>query len=299
MSDDYLLITASVARDQAEAVEDALLAFGALSCTFADAQDQPIHEPAPGTTPLWSQVEITGMFAADAQAELLCRLLQNEVATLDLSQIRTKMLKGRQWERAWMDDYEPIAINENLWIVPSFCTPPVADVVNIIIDPGLAFGSGTHATTFLCLQWLGRQPLQGKTVIDYGCGSGILAIAAAMLGASRVYAFDIDSQALHATAENAARNNVAGQIEICRSDKSLPADADFIVANILLSPLLELTGRFSDLLGDGGKIGMSGVLAEQVASLAGVYAQRFAHEETEIRDQWALYSAKRLGDLQP
>lgn len=299
MSDDYLLITVSVAREQAEAVEEALLQFGALSCTFADAQDQPILEPAPGATPLWSLVEITGMFAAEAEPDLICRLLQNEVPVIDLNQVRTKKLKGRQWERAWMDDYAPIEVSKKLWIVPSFCTPPDPQAVNISIDPGLAFGSGTHATTYLCLQWLARQPLKNKTVIDYGCGSGILAIAAAMLGAEKVYAYDIDPQALHATEENAVRNHVGNQIVISRSDRDLPGGVDFIVANILLSPLLELTSRFSQLLDDEGKLGLSGVLSEQVASLAGVYAQRFQHEETEIRDQWALYSAKRFGVLQP
>jgi ribosomal protein L11 methyltransferase len=299
VSDDYLLITVSVAREHAQAVEDALLQFGALSCTFADAEDQPIHEPAPGTQPLWSLVEITGMFAADAEPELLCRLVHNAVPVIDLNQLRSKMLKGRQWERAWMDDYAPIEVSDKLWVVPSFCNPPDPKAVNISIDPGLAFGSGTHATTYLCLQWLSRQPLEGRSVIDYGCGSGILAIAATMLGASRVYAFDIDPQALHATEENAVRNGVGDRIDICRSDRDLPGGVDFIVANILLSPLLELTNRFSTLLTDDGKLGLSGVLAEQVGLLAGAYATRFQHEETEIRDQWALYSAKRFGVLQP
>lgn len=299
MSDDYLLLSVVLGRDEAQATEDALLQLGALSCTFADAENKPIHEPAPGTTPLWSRVQITGMFASGSEPELLCRLLQNEIASIDRSQIQCKTLQGRQWERAWMDDYEPIAVNEKLWVVPSFCDAPDPQATNLIIDPGLAFGSGTHATTFLCLQWLGRRDLNGKTVIDYGCGSGILAVAAAMLGAEQVYAYDIDDQALLATEENAQRNGVAAQVQVCKSDRQLPTGVDCLVANILLSPLLDLHARFAGLLHSDGKLGLSGILAEQAGVLAGVYARQFQHEETEIRDQWALYSAKRNGDLQP
>ena len=297
MNDDYLLLTVSVSREHAEVVEDRLLELGALSVTFADAEDKPIHEPAPGTTPLWPQLQITGMFAADSELELISRALHNSVDAIDTSQIRYKTLQGRQWERAWMDDYEPIAVNDLLWIVPSFCDAPDPTATNIMIDPGLAFGSGTHATTWLCLAWLGRQDLAGKTVIDYGCGSGILAVGAAMLGAARVFAHDIDEQALLATGENAQRNHVAEKITVCRSDRELPQHCDIVVANILLAPLLDLHKRFAGCLGSEGRIGLSGVLAEQLGTLAGAYSRYFQHEETEIRDQWALYSAKRLDDL--
>ncbi|MEM7256340.1 MAG: 50S ribosomal protein L11 methyltransferase [Pseudomonadota bacterium] len=297
MSDDYLLVTVSASREHAEPVEDTLLELGALSVTYADAQDQPIHEPAPGTTPLWPQLQITGMFAVSAEPELLSRLLQDATGVVDASQIRYKTLQGRHWERAWMDDYQPIAVNDKLWIVPSFCDAPDLSATNISIDPGLAFGSGTHATTWLCLQWLGRQQLSNKVVIDYGCGSGILAVGAALLGAAHVYAYDIDAQALLATQENAERNTVADKITVCHADRDLPAAADMVVANILLAPLLDLHKRFAGLLPDHGRIGLSGVLAEQVATLAGRYAEYFQHEETELRQQWALYSAKRLDEL--
>ncbi len=297
MNDDYLLLTVSGPREQADLIEDQLIGLGALSVTFADAEDEPIHEPAPGTTPLWSQLQITGMFGAGADPELLAQALQNASVVIEGNQIRYKTLQGREWERAWMDDYEPIPVTEKLWIVPSFHEPPDPAATNIIIDPGLAFGSGTHATTWLCLQWLSGQNLNNRTVVDYGCGSGILAVGAALLGAERVYAYDIDPQALLATGENAQRNHVADKIIVCRSDRELPASCDFLVANILLAPLLELHKRFADMVPEEGRIGLSGVLSEQLALLAGTYSKHFQHEETDIRDQWALYSAKRLDEL--
>ncbi len=288
-----MLLTVTVDRDHAENVEDTLLGFGALSCTFEDATDTPIHEPDPGKTPLWNAVVITGMFAESADGELLAALLQNEIPVLNRHDIVLKDLQGRAWERVWMEDFKPIEINPNLWVVPTFCEPPNKHAVNISIDPGLAFGSGTHPTTLLCLQWLGKLDLSNRTVVDYGCGSGILAVAAAMLGAKRVYAYDIDPQALLATKENAQRNQVTDQIEVCAKETDLSIGADVIVANILLSPLLDLSARFSDLLTENGKLGMSGVLTEQVATLAGAYAARFQHSETEILNQWVLYSARK------
>lgn len=296
-SDDYLLVTVGVSREHAESVQNKLIELGALSVTFADAEDKPIHEPVPGTTPLWPRLHITGMFSSGAELDLIVHLLQEGNESVDASQINSKTLLGRQWERAWMDDYAPIQVNDGLWIVPSFRDTPDPKATNIIIDPGLAFGSGTHATTWLCLQWLGKQDLRQRAVIDYGCGSGILAVAAALLGARHVHAYDIDEQALLSTRENAARNGVETKITVCRSDRDLPATTDFLVANILLAPLLDLHKRFADLLSENGRIGLSGVLSEQVAMLAGTYSRFFQHEETEFRSQWALYSAKRLDDL--
>lgn len=296
-TDNYLQIAVSVDRPQADDVEDALLNFGALSCTFEDAADTPILEPEPGSTPLWNAVVITGLFADSADCELVARLLLNEVPALNREHIVFKDLQGRHWERAWMDDFKPLKIDDRMWIVPSFCEAPDADAINVVIDPGLAFGSGTHSTTALCLRWLGKQKLRDKTVIDYGCGSGILAVAAAMLGAKAIYAYDIDPQALLATGQNAQRNNVSESIHICTHDRQLPEGVDLIVANILLAPLLDLPARFSALLSDEGRLGMSGVLADQVGSLAGAYATGFQHCETELDEQWVLYSAKKRGTL--
>lgn len=295
LMDNYVLVRVQIDREAAPKAESSMLEFGALSCTFEDAGDKPIHEPAPGQVPLWEKVIVSGMFPQNYDASLLASLLQNEIPALQEQDIATENLQGQVWERAWMEHFEPQHVAGNLWVVPSFCDPPEPDAVNLAIDPGLAFGSGTHATTFLCLQWLAKQKLAGKTVIDYGCGSGILAIAAVLLGAREVYAFDIDQQALVATDDNAARNGVADQIQICGSDRELTAPADVLVANILLAPLLDLSGRFAELLKTDGALGVSGVLSEQAGTLAGAYASHFQHSATEMREQWILYSARKNG----
>ncbi len=291
MNEPYLLLKVAVPRDKAEAVESAMLKSGALSCTFQDATDTPIHEPAPGTAPLWPDVIITGIYAPSSDADIAKHLLQSQIAGFTDAEITAGLLQDADWERAWMEDFKPVLVGSKLWVVPSFCEAPDPAAVNIALDPGLAFGSGTHPTTHLCLQWLARLDLQGKTIIDYGCGSGILAVAAAMLGAEQVYTYDIDAQALQATIDNASRNNVAETLIICHSDKELTAGVDIIVANILLAPLLELQPRFSQLLKPEGEIGLSGVLSEQAETLAAAYASQFRHSETEIREQWAMYTA--------
>ncbi len=272
-----------------------MLNSGALSCTYQDATDTPIHEPAPGTTPLWPDVIVTGVFDPSADKDIIELLLRAEIQEVISGEITSELLKDKDWVRAWMDDFKPVEITSKLWVVPTFCEAPDESAINIVMDPGLAFGSGTHPTTHLCLRWLARQDLQNKLVIDYGCGSGILAVAAARLGAANVYAFDIDPQALLATAENAERNGVADKIAICHSDRELPAGVDVLVANILLAPLLELQSRFKALLSDQGKLGVSGVLSEQIATLAAAYATQFRHSETEIREQWAMYTALKQG----
>ncbi len=298
MYDDYLLLKVKAKGDSAEAIETALQELGALSCTLQDAMDTPIHEPEPGQAPLWPEVEITGMFAADADSALLSHLIERQVKGISGAEISVKKLQGQEWERVWMDDFAPMQISEALWVVPSFCDAPDPAAVNLMIDPGLAFGSGTHATTTLCLRWLAKQDLSDKVVYDYGCGSGILAVAAARLGATRVYAYDIDPQALTATLENAQRNHVADQIIICEKDSAVDRKVDVLVANILLRPLLDLTGRFAELLCEEGRLGLSGVLAEQAASLAAAYAQDFQHCETSMLDQWVLYSARKQDRIQ-
>lgn len=297
MSDDYLLLKVGVPRQQVEMVESAMLESGALSCTYQDAADTPIHEPAPGTAPLWPDVIVTGIYAQATDPDIATHLLRACVSSFTDAEITAEVLHDTDWERAWMEDFKPVKIADQLWVVPTFCDPPDAAAVNIALDPGLAFGSGTHPTTHLCLQWLAKLSLKGKVVVDYGCGSGILAVAAAMMGAETVYAYDIDAQAFQATIENAARNNVADKITICHSDRDIPANVDIVVANILLAPLLALQSRFNGLLTDHGQLGVSGVLSEQIATLAAAYATQFRHSETEIREQWAMYTAIKQGSM--
>lgn len=282
-------------REHAEQVETAMLGSGALSCTFEDATDTPIHEPAPGTTPLWPDVVVTGIYSEVTDPDIAKLLVKNAISSFTDARVTSQALQDKDWERAWMDDFAPVQVGEKLWVVPTFCAAPDASAVNISLDPGLAFGSGTHPTTHLCLQWLARIDLNDKRVVDYGCGSGILAVTAAMLGAREVFAYDIDAQAFQATIANAESNNVADKVTICHSDKDIPANVDIVVANILLAPLLELKSRFGELLCEDGKLGVSGVLSDQVATLASVYATQFRHSETEIREQWAMYTAVKQG----
>jgi len=258
MTSDYLVLKVSVPRQHAEMVETAMLEIGAVSCTYQDATDTPIHEPAPGTAPLWPEVIISGIYAQGTDPDIVTSLLRSRISSVSDAEIVAEVLPDTDWERAWMEDFEPVKVAASLWVVPTFCTAPDPSSINIALDPGLAFGSGTHPTTHLCLQWLAKQDLNDKTVVDYGCGSGILAVAAAMMGAKRIYAYDIDPQAFDATVANAERNNVADNITICHSDKDIPQNIDIVVANILLAPLLELRPRFGELLNDQGKLGVSG-----------------------------------------
>ena len=198
MSGDYLLLKVAVPRQHAEMIESSMLDSGAVSCTYQDATDTPIHEPAPGTTPLWPEVVISGVYAQGTDADTAKSLLRSLISPVTDAGITAEVLPDTDWERAWMEDFKPVKVAAKLWVVPTFCTAPDPSSVNIALDPGLAFGSGTHPTTHLCLQWLAKLDLSGKTVVDYGCGSGILAVAAAMMGATKVFAYDIDEQAFQA-----------------------------------------------------------------------------------------------------
>jgi len=297
MTEHYLLLKVHVVREELSRVEEVMLQCGATSCTYQDAEDSPIHEPIPGTAPMWPDVLVTGIFGRNTDRDHTIEWVSRELKGLQVGGIQSELLADREWERAWMDDFEPIQVASNLWVVPTFCEAPDSAAVNISMDPGVAFGSGTHPTTHLCLQWLARESLHNKAVVDYGCGSGILSVAAALLGAERVYAYDIDSQALEATVDNSVRNGVQDKVTICHSDKDIPSNVDIVVANILLAPLLELTRRFCELLKDQGKLSASGVLSEQIATLAAAYSADFRHEGTEIREDWGMYSAVKQRQL--
>lgn len=259
----------------AEQVEDALLAAGAAAVTYRDAADDPVFEPWPGDMPLWRQTRVTGMFAADADIDALRAVL---LAALDLERLpphRVEILEDRDWAREWLKDFKPLRFGRRLWVVPTAYEPPEPEAVNLVLDPGLAFGTGTHPTTALCLEWLDGQPLEGSRVVDYGCGSGILAVAAALLGAEHVIATDIDPQALLATRDNAARNQVEARIETRMPDAVSSADAegiaDIVLANILAGPLVELAPRIARLLRPGGRVVLSGLLRAQAAEVAEGY----------------------------
>ena len=286
----WLQLRVVTGRNDAEAVEDAMLGAGAVSVTLTDHEDNPILEPGVGETPLWEQVNVTGLFEADAPKEDIAQQLNLKTADHNWEQ-----LEDQPWERAWMDQFEPICCGERLWICPSWKSPPDAEAVNLILDPGLAFGTGTHPTTFLCLQWLDGLDLEGKTVVDYGCGSGILGIAALLLGASKVVAIDNDPQALLATRENLHRNNLDDRLLVtCMPDAIPGVQADVVIANILAGPLVELAESICHCLVRSGKLALSGIMTHQIDAVKAAYPD-IGFEPVAIFEDWARLNGIKTG----
>jgi ribosomal protein L11 methyltransferase len=272
-------------------VEQALSALGATSITLEDAADDPVLEPAPGETPLWPTVRIRALFPGHAdRRDIEARLVGWLPAGAPL---RFDLLDDRPWEREWLRDFRPMRFGRRLWVCPDGKAAGEPDAVCVALDPGLAFGTGTHATTALCLEWLDGCDLDGSRIIDYGCGSGILAIAALRLGAAEALAFDIDPQALLATRQNAERNGVAERLAIVATAPEATDSCDVLVANILAGPLIDLSDRFAALVRPGGRIAVSGVLENQVESVAAAYARWFIIRATTVRDGWAMLSGSR------
>ncbi|HET7921482.1 MAG TPA: 50S ribosomal protein L11 methyltransferase [Gammaproteobacteria bacterium] len=274
-------------------VEDALLAAGAVAVTYQDAGDQPLYEPDPGAMPLWSETRVTGLFPEGSDLDAVRAVL---MAALDLARLpahRIETLADREWTREWLKDFRPMHFGRRLWICPSAFTPPDPAAVNILLDPGLAFGTGTHPTTALCLEWLDGLTLDNSTLIDYGCGSGILAIAAARLGAAAVHAVDTDPQALTATHENASRNQVQARLTVCAPEALAAPPADFLVANILAGPLVALAPRLAALLKPGGRLALSGILVSQAPDIRQAYAPWFDLSATAQRYEWLRVDARR------
>lgn len=273
--------TASSAEEFADLLQD----FGALSVTFLDAKDVPVFEPLPGETRLWGETDVMGLWRADAELAPLEALLAEDFPEL-IYKIET--LEDKDWEREWMDNFHPMRFGERLWICPSWRDAPDPTAVNVLLDPGLAFGTGTHPTTALCLEWLDSQELTGKTIVDFGCGSGILAVAALKLGAARAIGIDIDPQALEASAENARRNGVDDRLTLfLAKDAPAACAADVVVANILAGPLVELAPQICAHLRPGGALALSGILDTQAESVAAAYAKRCQLNPPTLRAEWA------------
>ena len=291
----WLQLRIATTREQTTAIEDALLAAGAVSVTMEDSADQPILEPALGETPLWNQTRITGLFGADTDTDQATVIATAHYGD-SLPTYRWEILEDKDWEREWMDNFHPMRFGQRLWICPSWRQPPDADAANLMLDPGLAFGTGTHPTTALCLEWLDSCDLQNKTVIDYGCGSGILGIAALLLGAKHVIAIDNDPQALIATQDNALRNQIdAERIHTYLPDQA-PSDvqADIVVANILAGPLTELAPLISQLVAPGGHLALSGIISNQAPALLDCYQQWFTMQAPSLQQDWARLSGIKI-----
>jgi ribosomal protein L11 methyltransferase len=289
----WLQLRLPVSADEVERFSDLLLDLGAAAVLMEDAEDQPLLEPGPGETPLWHNTIVKGLFEAEADMDVIQAQLRDAIAPATLPRCQIEQLEEKDWERAWMDNFHPIQFGKRLWICPSWHQPPDPTAINVMLDPGIAFGTGTHPTTALCLQWLDNQEVKGKTVVDYGCGSGILAIASALLGARHVWAIDYDPQALHAAAHNTRQNNVEAQITIGAPDALPEQEYDIILANILAKPLLELAPRFAGLLKPGGQLVLSGLLASQVTEVCDRYQAWFAIDEVMETEEWIRVSATR------
>jgi ribosomal protein L11 methyltransferase len=277
-------------------LESLLLDQGALSITLLDDKDQPIFQKEPGATPLWDSVKLVSLFAEEQDLNPLVALLRFQPAVLNRDEIAVEEVVDQDWERSWMDNFQAMQFGEKLWICPSWQEPPDPAAVNIMLDPGLAFGSGTHATTTLCLRWLANTPMAGKEVVDYGCGSGVLGIAAALLGAGRVHAIDNDSQAIAATVDNSHRNNIAsGQLTAYLPDALPAVKADILLANILAEPLHELADHLAELVKPGGKLVLSGILLDQAEALVASYSRWFDMDRQVTEGDWVRLTGTRNG----
>ena len=287
----------------AEQLEQLLLNQGALSVTLQDNADQPLLEPGVGETPLWDATKLSALFPKNIHLENLLDALTQQLGQ-PLPFYEIEMVADEDWERRWLDSFYAMQFGQHLWIVPSWQTPPDPSACNIILDPGLAFGTGTHPTTAMCLEWLAVNPMKGQTIIDYGCGSGILAIAALLLGAELAICVDNDPQALIATAANAQQNGInASKLVTCLPEAlddtlqqqscSVKHGCDLVMANILADPLITLAPSLIDLLRKGGQIMLSGILSEQCTAVTNAYASIMTMELPHSSDKWIRLNGQK------
>lgn len=280
----------TIPKEKLNELEDFLLSIGALSVTYKDAGDNPVLEPLPGETPLWPELIVSGLFEQKKNMNTVMNILQRHYP--DLPAVKEE-LEDQDWERSWMDDYQPMSFGQRLWVVPTNMEAPEPDAVNLRLDPGLAFGTGTHPTTSLCLQWLDQHNVSNQTLLDYGCGSGILAIAALLLDASMAEGVDIDPQAITASNANAKINKVEQKLAVFLPEQFEEKQFDIVMANILSGPLAELAPRLARYTKTGGYIVLSGILEEQAHSVREVYQQWFEMAPIIVHDGWAMISGRK------
>lgn len=288
---EYFEVNIPCQSTQVDEIETLLFSIGACSVTFRDAEDVAILEPAPGKMPLWKDIVITAMFTKDFDEEEIVSEIKQH---LPGHQSNVKKLATQVWERTWLEHFKPMQFGKNTWIIPSEFDAPNQQAVNIYLDPGLAFGTGTHATTALCLNWIDAIDFKNKTAIDFGCGSGILAIAAVKHGAAKVYCTDIDPQAIESTVSNSEKNNVQSKIAIIETNEFQQLnELDIVMANILAAPLMTLVDTFYGMLKDGGELLMSGILSEQTDEIVAKFKHSFVDFQINITDDWASVCAKK------
>ena len=268
-----------------DSVEEVFIRHGAGSIEFTDAGNDPVLEPLPGEAPLWSRSRISGLFPPAADLGALCEDLLRSLDVDTLPRHRIEQLADRDWEREWLRDFAPMRFGGRLWVCPGDSKVAEPDAVIVRLDPGLAFGTGTHPTTALCLEWLDGLPLAGTSVLDFGCGSGILAVAALRLDCSRATAYDIDPQAITATRANADKNGVGERLATTLDLAQLDARYDIVIANILAGPLIELAATLSGYLRDGSLLALSGILSQQVDEVTAAYDRWIKFDAPVEREQ--------------
>jgi ribosomal protein L11 methyltransferase len=291
----WLELSVRVSRQNAPLVESLLQNEPVLALTLTDDADNPVLEPGVGETPLWPSVCVTALFSGDTAVEPLTRMLCLVPGVDRPQQVSFRKFEDQQWERAWLDRFQPMQFGSGLWIVPGEGSAPASAQYVLRLDPGLAFGTGTHPTTRLCLQWMDGHDFRGQAVLDYGCGSGVLGIVAAIKGATRVTCVDNDPQALVATAENASRNDVAERIHGLMPTDFEPAQADVILANILAGPLIDLAPVLLTSLRPGGTLVLSGILEEQAEEVADAYRSQIKDLAVTTDDGWVRLHGQKNG----
>jgi ribosomal protein L11 methyltransferase len=290
----WLELSVRVSRENAPLVEALLQNEPVLALTLTDDADDPVLEPGVGETPLWPSVCVTALFSGDTPVEPITRLLSLVPGVDWPHQVSFRKFEDQQWERAWLDRFKPMRFGQGLWIVPGQAEVPAGATHVLKLDPGLAFGTGTHPTTHLCLEWMDACDFIGKRVVDYGCGSGILGIAAAIKGAGTVTCVDNDPQALTATDDNALRNGVEAVIKSFTPEQFKPQTADILLANILAGPLIELAPRLGAVVRPGGDLVLSGILEEQAEEVKSAYTANFSNLEVKLMDGWVRLTGQKL-----
>ncbi len=289
----WIQLHLTVEKRTTQQVELLLESLGALSITLGDAADEALLEPAPGELPLWHKTRVTGLFPEDSNPAWLGEEIIRELGTNTNHNLKWELLKDQKWERAWLDNFHPMKFGQRLWICPDGQRPKKEDGLFIDLDPGLAFGTGTHPTTALCLNWLEGKQLEGAEVMDFGCGSGILTVAALKLGAAKVTAIDHDPQALDATRSNGEKNSVLNRLQLFHSESVPAIKVDLIVANILAGTLIDLEPTLAAHVKPDAKIVLSGLLSSQAAQVSAAYATDFELLEPETMDGWVLLEGSR------
>jgi len=282
-------------REPPGRAEEACLALGAIAVSLADAGDEPLLEPAPGETPLWREIRLKALFEESSEPAILAATL-TAVLALPTGAVQVEHVADRAWEREWLKDFRPMRFGRRLWVCPAGQPAGSANAVVLELDPGLAFGTGTHATTALCLEWLEGRAFSGQRLLDYGCGSGILALAALKLGAGSATAFDIDPQAITATRENAAKNGLGDRLTVVERADAIAGPFDLVVANILARPLIELAPAIAGFCRPGGAILLAGMLESHGPEVARAYGPWFDIETAASREGWVTLAGCRRAE---